>query len=150
MTFLKVLSCALFNLILQNYHSFLRARPFLIFFRYIAKRSNFSLWLKLKFASLVLFSQFSSVSQLCLTLCDPMNCSMPGLAVHHQLLEFTQTHLHRVGDAIQPSHHLSIDMLKSNINNYYLYRRYYARCFSLSLLNNKIYSNFYCKSHIAN
>ena len=51
--------------------------------------------------------QFSSVTQLCPTLCDPMNCSTPGLPVHHQLLEFTQTHAHRVGDAIQPSHPMS-------------------------------------------
>ena len=51
--------------------------------------------------------QFSSVTQSCLTLCDPMNCSMPGLPVHHQLPEFTQTHVHRVSDAIQPSHPLS-------------------------------------------
>ena len=51
--------------------------------------------------------QFSSVSQSCLTLCNPMNCSMPGLPVHHQLLEITQTHVHRVSDAIQPSHPLS-------------------------------------------
>ena len=50
--------------------------------------------------------QFSSVTQLCLTLCDPMKCSMPGLPVHHQLPEFTQTHVHRVRDAIQPSHPL--------------------------------------------
>ena len=49
----------------------------------------------------------SSVSQSCLTLCDPMNCSMPGLPVYHQLSEFTQTHVHRVRDAIQPSHPLS-------------------------------------------
>ena len=49
----------------------------------------------------------SSVTQSCLTLCDPMNCSTPGLPVHHQLPEFTQTHAHRVGDAIQPSHPLS-------------------------------------------
>ena len=48
--------------------------------------------------------QFSSVAQSCPTLCDPMNCSMPGLPVHHQLLEFTQTHIHLVSDAIQPSH----------------------------------------------
>ena len=47
--------------------------------------------------------QFSSVAQLCPTLCDPMNRSMPGLLVHHQLPEFTQTHVHQVGDAIQPS-----------------------------------------------
>ena len=51
--------------------------------------------------------QFTSVSQSCLTLCDPMNRSMPGLPVHHQLLESTQTHVHRIGDAIQPSHPLS-------------------------------------------
>ena len=51
--------------------------------------------------------QFSSVAQSCLTLCDPMNCSMPGLPVHHQLPEFTQTHVHWVGDVIQPSHPLS-------------------------------------------
>ena len=51
--------------------------------------------------------QFSSVAQLCPTLCDPMNCSTPDLPVHHKLLEFTQTHVHRVGDAIQPSHPLS-------------------------------------------
>ena len=48
-----------------------------------------------------------SVAQLCPTLCDPMNCSMPGLPVHHQLPELAQTHVHRVGDAIQPSHPLS-------------------------------------------
>ena len=51
--------------------------------------------------------QFSSVSQACLTLCDTLNCSMPGLPVHHQLPESTQTHVHWVGDAIQPSHPLS-------------------------------------------
>ena len=51
--------------------------------------------------------QFSSVAQSCLTLCDPMNRSTPGLPVHHQLLEFTQTHVHRVSDAIHPSHPLS-------------------------------------------
>ena len=50
---------------------------------------------------------FSSVAQSCLTLCDPMDCSTPGFPVHHQLPEFTQTHVHRVGDAIQPSHPLS-------------------------------------------
>ena len=52
------------------------------------------------------YSQFSSVVQLCPTLCHPMDCSMPGLPVHHQLLEFTQTHVHLVTDAIQPSHPL--------------------------------------------
>ena len=60
-------------------------------------------------ASILQFSsvQFSSVAQSCLTLCDPMNRSMPGLPVHPQLPEFTQTHVHRVSDTIQPSHPLS-------------------------------------------
>ena len=51
--------------------------------------------------------QFSSVAQSCPTLCDPMDCSTPGFPVHHQLLEHTQTHVHRVSDAIQPSDPLS-------------------------------------------
>ena len=53
------------------------------------------------------FSSVSSVAQSCPTLCNPMNCSMPGLLVYHQLPEFTQTHVHQVSDAIQPSHPLS-------------------------------------------
>ena len=56
---------------------------------------------------LIHFLQFSSVTQLCLTLCDLMNCSTSGLPVYHQLLEFTQTHVHWLGDAIQPPHPLS-------------------------------------------
>ena len=48
--------------------------------------------------------QFSSISQSCPTLCDPVNHSMPDLPVHHQLMDFTQTHIHQVSDAIQPSH----------------------------------------------
>ena len=51
--------------------------------------------------------QFSSIAQSCPTLCDPMNCSTQVFPVHHQLPEFTQTHVHRVSDAIQPSHPLS-------------------------------------------
>ena len=50
--------------------------------------------------------QFSSVTQVCLTLCDTIDCSTPGFLVHHQLAELTQTHVHRVSDAIQPSHPL--------------------------------------------
>ena len=69
--------------------------------------------------------QFSSVAQSCPTLCDHMNRSMPGLPVHHHLPEFTQTHVHRVGDAIQPSHPLlspfpweeSLKILGRNINS---------------------------------
>ena len=58
-----------------------------------------------------LTGQFCSAAQSCLTLCDPMDCSTPGLPVHHQLTEFTQTHVHRVGDAIQPSHPRSSDVV---------------------------------------
>ena len=62
-------------------------------------------WTMMKYVYICVY-QFSSVAQLCLTICDPMNCSMPGLPVHHQLLEFTQTCVHRVSDANQPSHPL--------------------------------------------
>ena len=55
----------------------------------------------------VRLAQFSSGAQPCPTLCDPMDCSTPSLPVHHHLLEFTQPHVHWVGDAIQPSHPLS-------------------------------------------
>ena len=58
---------------------------------------------------------FSSVTQSCLTLCDPMDCSMPGFPVHHQLPDPTQTHVHQVGDAIQPSHPLSPLLLPPSI-----------------------------------
>jgi len=57
--------------------------------------------------------QFSSVTQSCPTLCDTMNHSTPGLSVHHQLPEFTQTHVHQVSDAIQPSHPLSFPSISA-------------------------------------
>jgi len=63
------------------------------------------LWRR-KWLPIPVFSSVQSVAQSCPTLCDSMNCSTPGLPVHHQLPEFTQTHVHRVGDAIQPSHPL--------------------------------------------
>ena len=63
------------------------------------------LWNSLAF-SVIQLAHFSSVTQSCLTLCDPMNHSTPGLPVHHQLPEFTQTHVHQVSDAIQSSHPL--------------------------------------------
>ena len=59
------------------------------------------------FAQIISSVQFSLVAQSSPTLCHPMNRSMPGLPIHHQLPEFTQTHIHRVSDAIQPSHPLS-------------------------------------------
>ena len=58
-------------------------------------------------SSMIRSDQIRSVTQSCPTLCDPMNRSTPGLPVHHQLPEFTETHVHRVSDAIQPSHPLS-------------------------------------------
>ena len=61
----------------------------------------------LKSTNISYLVQFSSVTQSCPTLCEPMNRSMPGHPVHHQLPESTQTHVHRVSDAIQPSHPLS-------------------------------------------
>ena len=57
--------------------------------------------------SLLFSFQFSSLAQLCLTLDDPMDCSMPGFPVHHQLPELTQTHVYLVSDAMEPSHPLS-------------------------------------------
>ena len=64
-------------------------------------------FISIKLSFDMLSVQFSSVAQLCPTFCDPMNRSTPGLPVHHRLPEFTQTHVHRVRDAIQPSHSLS-------------------------------------------
>ena len=60
---------------------------------------------------MLIFLQFSSVTQSCPTLCNPINHSTPGLPVHHQLPEFTQTHVHWVGDAVQPSHPLLSTLL---------------------------------------
>ena len=71
---------------------------------YIRTLSYLLLTIPLKLRLLFSSVQFSSVTQSCPTVCDPMNYSMPGLPVHHQLPEFTQTHVHWVGDAIQPSH----------------------------------------------
>ena len=68
--------------------------------------SKLLFFLDIKIRYVISVLQFSSVAQSCPTLCDPMNRSTPGLPVHHQLPEFTQTHVHRVSDAIQPSHPL--------------------------------------------
>ena len=65
-----------------------------------------------------LLFQFSSVTQLCPTLCNPIDCSKPGLPVHHQFPEFTQTHAHWVGDAIQPSHPLSSSSPAFNLSQH--------------------------------
>ena len=78
--------------------------PFLDYITCYPKNETLYYILIKPFSSLLF--QFSSVAQSCPTLCDPMNRSMPGLPVHHQFPEFTQTHVHWVGDAIQPSHPL--------------------------------------------
>ena len=76
-----------------------------VYFRFVHVKCNLYANLLNDFSNLMI--QFSSVTQSGLTLCDPLNCSTPGLPVHHQPPEFTQTHIHRVGDAIQPFHLLS-------------------------------------------
>ena len=84
----------------------------MLFNGYSTKHSIMWKYLTLFIWSLYIWTvQFSSVTQLCPNLCDLVNRSTPGLPVHHQLLESTQTHVHRVGDAIQPSHPLSSPLL---------------------------------------
>ena len=88
--------------------------------------SNSTFWIAYSFSTKKLCSyhchQFSSVAKSCPTLCDPMNRSTPGFPVHHQLPEFTQTHVHRVSDAIQPSHPLSsLSLSKTSLNIDWLY-----------------------------
>ena len=89
---------------------------------------------------------FSSVPQSCLTLCNPMDCSMPGFPVHHQFLEFTQAHVHWVGDAIQPSHPLlpllllpsifpSIRVFSNESGLHIRWPKYWSFSFNISLTN---------------
>ena len=80
------------------------------------------------------FNQIRSVAQSCPTLCNPMNCSTPGLPVHHQLPEFTETHVHRVSDAIQPSHPLSSPSLAPNPSQQSSYQNEIVCPFSLQIL----------------
>ena len=78
---------------------------YLLFSRFFPHIGHYRVLSRVPYAGQLV--QFRSVAQSCPTLCDPMNRSTPGLPVHHQLPEFTQTHVHRVSDAIQPSHPLS-------------------------------------------
>ena len=102
---------SLFNTVLFNYHIFINFPVFFLLFLFVLVQLSNSLRPhELQHARLPcpwLSPQFRSVTQSCLTFWDPMNCSMPGLPVHHHLPEFTQTHVYWVGDAIQPSHPLS-------------------------------------------
>ena len=90
--------------------------------------------------------QFSSVTQLCLTLCDPMDCSRPSFPVHHQLPELAETHVHQLGDAIQPSHPLSSPSLPASFFHRIRvfssvsvlcirWPKYWSFCFSISPSN---------------
>ena len=89
--------------------------------------------------------QFSSVAQSCLTLCNPIDCTMPGLPAHLQLLEFTQTHVHWVDDAIQPSHPWSSPSPAFNLSQHQgllnesalciRWRKYWSFSFSISSSN---------------
>ena len=105
-----------------------------------------SKFLKLKSPESSHIPQFGSVAQLCLTLCDPMDCSSPGFLVLHQLLEVAQTHVHQVGDAIQPSHPLfllssifpSIRVFSSQSALHIRWPRYWS--FSLSINASNEYS----------
>ena len=104
--------------------------------------------LKIHISKVYVFSsvQFNSVTQSCPTLCDPMNRSTPGLPVYHQLPEFTQTHVHQVGDAIQPSHPLSSpsppasnasqhQSLFQRVNSSHEVAKYWSFSFSISPFN---------------
>ena len=86
----------------RQYNLKLKTSIICVMRKLIKKKTSY--FRKLKYTYMSVY--FSSVTQSCLTLCDPINHSTPGLPVHYQLLETTQTHVHQVGDAIQPSHPL--------------------------------------------
>ena len=86
----------------------------------------------MKYSVGVRSDQIRSVAQSCLTLCDPMNRSTPGLPVHHQLPEFTETHVHRVSDAIQPSHPLSSPVFSNESTLRMRWPKYWNFSFSIS------------------
>ena len=96
-----------------NYSPQTKSGPQSIFYKVLLDHSLAGLYTQMKHRLHRLQHQFSSVAQSCPTLCDPMKCSTPALPVHHQLPELTQTHAHRGGDAIQPSHPLSSPSLPS-------------------------------------
>ena len=98
------------------------------------------------------FLQFSSITQSCLTLCNPMDCSTPGLPMHHQLPELTQTHVHWVGDTIQPSHPLLSPSAAFNLSQHQGLFKWVSSCicwpknwsFSFSIHPSNEYSGLIC------
>ena len=90
----------------------------LLFLSFVGHLLNESYTLAATLSKTKWIVQFISVVQSCLTLWDPMDCSTPGLPVHHQPLEFTQTYVHWVGDTIQPSHPLSSSSPTFNLSQY--------------------------------
>ena len=112
-----------------------------VFFSTIIQESQFSstqhsLWSNSHIHTWLLEKPFSSVTQSCPTLCDPMDCRTSGLPVHHQLLEFAQTHVHRVSDNIQPSHPLSSPSPAFNVCQHSF--DYIDHCQQMSLLFNML------------
>ena len=106
---IKLMPCTPFpaqEMMLTKSLSSLCIPPYL-HFQLPSPRDNHYLAFGIYYSHAFISQSVSSVTQSCPTLWDPMDCSMPGLPVNHQLLEFTQTHVHWVGDAIQPSHPLS-------------------------------------------
>ena len=112
---------------------------------YSGKKGPSIVWW-LVISSAIYHLQFSSVTQSCPILCDPMDCSMPGLPVHHQLLEITQTHVHWISDAIQPSHLCcpllllpsifpSIRVFSNESALHLRWPKYWSFCFSISPTN---------------
>ena len=101
------IACAIWQILISYLHSSVYVNPHLPVYTSPPSPGNHSLFSKSVIHSTYFSVQFSSVAQSSSTLSDTMNRSTPGLPVHHQLPEFTQTHVHRVGDAIQPSHPLS-------------------------------------------
>ena len=97
-------SVFIFDTIKSNGEELIRGNSFFPIFQDDKHQKKISFFKPIRLISSI---QFSSVAQMRPTLCDPMNRSTPGLPVHHQLQEFTQTHMHRVSDAIQPFHPLS-------------------------------------------
>ena len=94
------------SIFLKNHEAAFHGSPSILYFSQQYKRVLLSLCPCQHWILSVFFIQLSSVAQLCLTLCNPMDCSTPGFPVLHQLPELDQTHVHQVNDAIQPSHPL--------------------------------------------